>query len=367
MAQKEKKKTCIYSCLEKCMETARFLEGPSAAAALAAQGVAGYDLVYIADLQRRQIFMFGNPSGAGKTPLPDTAQPVHEQAHARAAQGEVLSYEWSLNWGEKTCFYQTTLLPLRDQAGQVGSLLGLVRNITAWAQRQGHEQFLKEVSGRTFPQILLMAREQERKNISAALHDEIGSAAVALTSLLSLVKQDVQEANSAQALKDIAALDRQIKDSIERVKNIVVSLRPPNLEAVSLAEAVRDMVDNVARYRGLRHRCKVPHGEEGPLSDEVKIVLYRVAQESLNNIVKHARATRVDVELKLLAHDVILTVRDDGKGFKTASQRSIKHIGLLSMRDSVAYLGGKFTIQSQPGRGTVVQVQCPRVVYGEKR
>ena len=146
------------------METARFLEGPSAAAALAAQGVAGYDLVYIADLQRRQIFMFGNPSGAGKTPLPDTAQPVHEQAHARAAQGEVLSYEWSVSRGEKTCFYQTTLLPLRDQAGQVGSLLGLVRNITAWAQRQGHEQFLKEVSGRTFPQILLMAREQERKN-----------------------------------------------------------------------------------------------------------------------------------------------------------------------------------------------------------
>ncbi len=367
MAQKEiKKKNCVYSCPQECMETSRFLESTPPAGLESVPGLAGYDLVYIAHLDNRRMFMFGNSLGSGQVPLPDPAQPVHEQAHGRAAQGEVFRYEWCRDQEGVARFYQTTLLPMRDQAGRVGSLLGLVRNITDWANQQSRTRFLKEVSGRTFSQILLMAREQERKNISAALHDEIGSAAVALTSGLSLVKQSVQEKDFFQALRDISRLDQQIKDSIERVKGIVVSLRPPNLEALSLPEAVRDMVEQAAHFRGLQHRFKISGEGEDALSEEVKIVLYRVVQESLNNIVKHARATRVEVELKLRARDVVLKITDDGVGFKIHSQRSIKQIGLLSMRDSVAYLGGKFTIQSQPGQGTVVQAQCPRVVYGEK-
>lgn len=365
--QKKTKKTCIYPCPGECAETALFVDNSSSIASIKEQGVEGYDLVYIADTRNKHVFMFGTPKGARLDVEVDRAQPVHGNAHERAAAGEVVNYEWSVCKDKDSCFFQTTLIPLRDSEGKVGSILGLVKNITSWAYNYSRTRVLKEVGGRTFPQLLLVAREEERKKISSALHDEIGSAAVILTSLLSMVKQSVESGDRKQALKDIAELDKQIKNSIERVKNIVVSLRPPNLETIGLADAVQEMLDNVTHYRGIKHTFKLETDDGVPVSDEVKIVLYRVAQESLNNIVKHSGAKRVDVSIKRGVKDVTLKISDDGKGFKQPSQRSIKHIGLLSMRDSVAYLGGKFTITSEPGKGTVIEAKCPKVVYGVNR
>lgn len=362
--QKKTKKTCIYPCPGECAETALFVDNSSSISSIKEQGVEGYDLVYIADTRHKHVFMFGTPHGPVQEVEVDPAQPVHTRAHDKAAQGEVVNYEWSVCRDKNACFFQSTLIPLRDSRGQVGSILGLVKNITSWAYNYSHTRFLKEVGGRTFPQILLMEREEERKKISSALHDEIGSAAVILTSLLSMVKESVDSGDRKQALKDIAELDKQIKNSIERVKNIVVSLRPPNLEAIGLADAVQEMLDNMTRYKKIKHTFKLELDDDVVLSDEVKIVLYRVAQESLNNIVKHSGAKRVDVSIKRGIKDVTLRISDDGKGFIQPSQRSIKHIGLLSMRDSVAYLGGKFTITSEPGKGTVIEVKCPKVVYG---
>lgn len=365
MTKPKKNKTCIYSCPAECAETARFVEDPSTLASVKEQGVAGYDLVYIADTLHKQVFLFGTPKGTAAPVDIDPAQPVHEQAHQKAAQGEVVSYEWSSCSGVNNCFFQSTLIPLRDREGKVGSVLGLVKNITDWAHSYSHENFLKEVGNRTFPQVLLMAREEERRKISSALHDEIGSAAVILTSLLSMVKESVQAKDQTQAMKDISALDKQIKNSIERVKNIVVSMRPPNLEAVGLTEAVQDMVENVTRYRDIKCTFKFIMEDELMMSDEVKIVLYRVAQESLNNILKHAGATQVDIYIRRGIKDVEMHIKDNGKGFNQHEPRSLEHIGLLSMRDSVAYLGGEFTIKSELGKGTCIEVKCPKIVYGE--
>ena len=366
MTESKKNKSCIYPCPADCKETARFLADSNTLSSIKEKGVEGYDLVYVADTRQKQVFLFGTPKDAALQITVDCAQPVHEQAHQKASKGEVVSYEWSACLDKNDCFFQSTLIPLRDQHGQVGSILGLVKNITDWAYTYHHTGFLKEIGHHTFPQVLLMAREEERRNLSSALHDEIGSSAVILTSLLSMVKDSVQTKDQAGALKDIAALDKQIKDSIERIKNIVVSMRPPNLEAVELSAAVRDMVENVTRYHHITPTFEFETADKLKMSDEVKIVLYRVAQESLNNILKHAHATQVHVYLKRGIKDVVLRITDNGKGFKQNKQRSIEHIGLLSMKDSVAYLGGKFTIKSEPGKGTVIEVKCPKVVYGEK-
>lgn len=368
MARSEKpKNTCIYPCPDQCGEAALFVSEGADVSAVKEQGVAGYDLVYIADPRHKQVFMFGKPKGFATQDIADPSQPVHHRAYEKALAGEVTSYEWSVSKGADTCFFQSLLIPLHDAAGRVGSILGLVKNITSWAYQQDHAHFLKEVGGRTFAQLLLMTREEERKKISSALHDEIGSAAVILTSLLSMVKQSVQSGDEKQALKDIADLDVQIKNCIERVKNIVVSLRPPNLETITLADAVQELLDNMTHYKGIKHTFKAQTDDDEPVSEEVKIVLYRVAQESLNNVIKHSGASQVDVMIKRGVKEVLLRVRDNGKGFKQSSQQSIEHIGLLSMRDSVAYLGGKLTIKSEPGKGTVIEAKCPKVVYGVNR
>ena len=364
MADKKKQYTCIYPEQPQCAELARFAGDSAALSSVKEEGIEGYDLVYIADIQHKKIVLFGTPKETAVSIEIDPEQEAHQAAHQKAAQGEVVSYEWSTYDRQSNCFFQSTLIPLRDQKGRVGSVLGLVKNITDWAYAYSHEQFLKEI-GRTFPQVLLMAREEERRKLSSALHDEIGSSAVILTSLLSMVKESVKSEDKIRALKDIEALDKQIKNSIERVKNIVVSMRPPNLEAVGLEAALRDMVENAARYGGLEQQFVFESADEAVVSDEVKIVLYRVVQESLNNILKHARATQIEVILRQGTQNITLSIRDNGCGFVQNKQRSIEHIGLLSMQDSVAYLGGKFTIKSEPGQGTEIQVICPKVVYGE--
>lgn len=355
---------CLYDCPTHCGETAAFVQPSADVELLKTSGLAGYDLVYIADLTQKHVFMFGTPGGAGISCPLDLALPVHEQAHQKAAQGEVLTYQWSAGEGEETSFFESTLLALKDQKGQVGSVLGLVKNITSIAYGSLHNQTLKEVRGKTFAQILLAAREEERKNISSALHDEIGSAAVILTSLLSMVKQSVQSQDQKQALQDIAALDKQIKDCIERVKNIVVSLRPPQLETIELSDALQELLHQVTQHRDIQHSFTLKTADDLPICDQVKIVLYRVAQESLNNILKHSGATKIEVSLTRGIKDVTLKISDNGKGFKPSKQRSIKHIGLLSMRDSVAYLGGNFKLTTALGKGTRIVVKCPKVVYG---
>ena len=365
MPKQKKQNSCIYSSSVSCGETARFAKDNAAFSSIQETGIEGYELIYIADKDKKQIFLLGTPNGTVPAEQVDPAQAVHAQAHLKAAQGEVVSYEWSACQEKGDYFFQSTLIPLLDRQGKIGSILGLVKNITDWAHDYSHEQFLKEIGHRTFPQVLLMTREEERRKLSSALHDEIGSSAVVLTSLLSMVKESVQSKDQAQALKDIAALDKQIKNSIERIKNIVVSMRPPNLEAVGLEAALRDMVENASHYGGLKQQFVFEDPYETVISDEVKIVLYRVVQESLNNIIKHAQAHSVKVKLVCSESEITLSVEDDGRGFIQAPQQSIEHIGLLSMRDSVAYLGGKFTIKSEPGKGTVVHVTCPKVIYGE--
>ncbi len=360
----EKTKSCIYACPAECMETAAFVPVSSTAHTVKKHGLEGYDLVYIADLKTKHIFMFGTSAGTQAKVEVDVSQPLHQDAHEKATQGEICHYEWSMSQGEQTYFFQSTLLPLRDGQGRVGSVLGLVRDISSWGQASTGA--FRETAGRSFSQILLAAREEEKRNISSALHDEIGSAAVILTSLLSMVKQSVENQDQAQALQDIAALDKQIKNSIERIKNIVVSLRPPNLETIGLADAVQELLSNMTRYRDIKHSFKLETADDLPVCDEVKIVLYRVAQESLNNIVKHSGATKIDVNIKCGVKDITLKISDNGKGFKLSKQRSIKHIGLLSMKESVTYLGGKFTIKSELGQGTTVVAKCPKIVYGVK-
>lgn len=371
MAQKRKpaSKNCAYgcSCAQNCQEMSLYCRNKELKESVGKNGVAGYDIIYIANTASKQVFMFGNAAGLRRgSDLNGPDCVLHDQSFKRAASGKVAVYEWSQDQNGKSVYFQSTLIPLLDEQGNVCNVLGLVKNITPWANvLRPHEpsSLLREVGGHTFSQILLAAREEEKKNISKALHDEIGSSAVVLTSLLSMVKDSVKEGDQKQALEDIARLDGQIKDSIERIKNIIVSLRPPHLESAGLRGAVEELLSNMQSYSGIKYKFKSWKDDFVVMSDNVKIMLYRVVQEALNNVVKHSRAKTVRVTLKHDAHRIRLTIADDGVGFKPPKQQSIRKVGLLAMRDSVAYLGGSFDIKSEPGNGTVIDVTCPRVVY----
>lgn len=329
-------------------------------------GVEGYDAVVLIDVKTRQITAISNVLDCSTEDV--RGVPLHLQALEQALKGKVHHYEWGFEKDGKHFFYQTTLIPLRgEEERAVATVLALTRDITHWAKNYHEANMLKEgVAPQTFAQILLAEREAEKREISKSLHDEIGSSAVILTALLSLVKVSVKEGDTKQALVEIAKLDKQIKNSIERVKNIVVSLRPPSLENDgALGGAVRELLDNISQMLHIPYKFDYnAEGESLGAADNVKIVLYRIVQEALTNIAKHAKAKNIYVLLERDAFTAHLIVQDDGIGFKPLKGGSIRQVGLRAMKDSVRLLGGSISIKSAPGKGTRVEVSCPCVVYG---
>ena len=328
----------------------------------------GYDFVLWVDAANGKSVQLG-----GTTPLKEQLYqkiPVHQKALAQAIRQGIFHYEWMQTQAGKHSLYQTTCVALMAPNGKTDGVLSLSRDITR--SLLGYEtpvgRLCEGSAPRTFAQILLDTRETEKKEISKALHDEVGSSAVMLTALLSLVRASVRTGNTKQALRDLAQLDSQLKQSIERLKKVIVSLRPLSLENKGgLGGAVRDLLDNISTLSHIPYTFDYDESDaRKAVSEKVKILLYRIVQEALTNIVKHAHAKRIRVCLKQTGINIRLMVCDDGIGFKPAKQHSIEHVGLLAMKDSVKLLGGKISIKSAPGKGTRIEVICPGFIYGGK-
>lgn len=327
----------------------------------------GYDFILLVDRHTGHEEVL---TGQGQAPKNlYQKNPVHLAALEEAAKRGIYHYEWSVKRPAGPRLYQTTCVLLSSPDGRAGQVLSLSRDITESYYPYTPTNMLQDGSpAHTFAQILLATRETEKKEISKALHDEIGSSAVMLTALLSLVRASIKNGDTQQALRDIAQLDEQLKASIDRIKNVVVSLRPPSLENKGgLGGAIRDLLVNISQLGHIPYTFDYDEVDEQLcLSDNVKILLYRIVQEALTNTVKHARAKHIRVRLKQVGVNIRLSVCDDGIGFEPAQQLSIDHVGLLAMRDSVELLGGKISIKSAPGKGTRIEVSCPCIVYGGK-
>lgn len=291
---------------------------------------------------------------------------LHRDMLASCTDGKTCHYEWSMPDKDKTSYYQTSLMPLQNEMGQTVRVMSFTKNITFYHLPAAAPCELREGGpAKTFAQMLLAAREKEKKELCKTLHDELGSSAVALSALLRVARVSVEKGARREALADLQTLNEQLQQSLERLKAVVVSLRPPALENDgALSGSIGELLENTGRYLNIpfEFNCDERLSERG-ISDSVKIVIYRVVQESLSNIAKHSHAKHIRVALKKRQGRLYLTVEDDGIGFDPQEVRSIEHIGLLAMRDSVHLLGGEITIKSAPKKGTRIALVCPCVIY----
>ena len=292
--------------------------------------------------------------------------PLHKQAVQETCKRGVYHYEWSRKEADAVTWFQTTCILLSPSCGKDAGVLCLSRDISRLGQKYAADRLKEWTSPKTFSQMLLAARETEKKAISKALHDEVGASSVILTALLSLVKVNVKKGDIKRALHDIEQLDQQIKQGIERFRSIIVSLRPPMLDnSGGLCGAIGELLEKISALSHLPYEFHcTPEGSDINLTENVRILLFRIVQEALTNIVKHARAKQVTVTLRRVGANMRLQISDDGIGFDPKQSVSIAHVGLLAMKDSVELLGGKITIKSAPGKGTRIEVICPSVVYG---
>jgi two-component system, NarL family, sensor histidine kinase UhpB len=199
----------------------------------------------------------------------------------------------------------------------------------------------------------LTAEEEERRRLAAELHDEIGQSLTALVLQLSRLADRVPEDERPAA---VDARDTAL-GLVDEVRAIARRLRPDALDALGLAAAVTSLADRLAGRTGLPIDRAVQR-DLPALTPEAELVVYRVAQESLTNVVRHAGATRAWLALRADAEGVVLTVRDDGTGFAT---EDVDPGGIRNMRERAILVGGRLTIGPPPGgRGTQVELRVGR-------
>lgn len=217
-------------------------------------------------------------------------------------------------------------------------------------QRLLDEQINKQ---KLLTQASIDGQEKERKEIGKELHDNIGQQLTTTKLFLDLAKSSADDTTAEM----ISMALKGISDVINEVRRMSRSLMPPTLGDLGLMESVSDLVETISRTQYLRIDLDDYEFDEDKLPDNKKLMIFRIIQEQLNNIVKHAEAKRVSVMLRNDKAFLLLEIKDDGKGFDPRGVR--KGLGLTNMRNRAELFGGEVKITSAPGKGCTLTVKVP--------
>jgi signal transduction histidine kinase/ligand-binding sensor domain-containing protein len=230
----------------------------------------------------------------------------------------------------------------------------------AWKYRIAQLQRI-QAAQQAFARKLIASQESERKRIAGELHDSLGQSLVIIRNWALLgAGQLEKDAPAREELDEINAVSSR---AINEVRDIAYNLGPYHLERLGLANSIRDMVKSVEKISSVAITTELDP-IEGALSRETEMSLYRIAQEALNNVVKHSQSTEASVSLKRETSGVRLTVTDNGKGFNPQVSAPSDHFGLNGfglngIAERVRLLDGALTVRSAPGQGTTVEAVLP--------
>lgn len=227
----------------------------------------------------------------------------------------------------------------------------------------------KEALRGEFLRQVVSAQESERQRIARELHDETGQALTALGLGLRGVSSSVRM-DTEKAASNLRQLEGMAVRSLDELRRLISDLRPSHLDDLGLAAAIRWYVGDIQERTSLSINLDIPPDEECNLPATISTTLFRVVQEALTNVVKHAVAEHAWVRLNRIDGIVTLEIEDDGIGFDPGGKLSKGQTawGLLGMEERATLLGGELHLQSQPGDGTciTVQVPCPDELIGEE-
>ncbi|CAN5484437.1 cache domain-containing protein [soil metagenome] len=221
------------------------------------------------------------------------------------------------------------------------------------------EQRVADGKLRTLARRVVQSQEEERAHLARELHDGTSQTLVAAKLLVESAVEDLERGVATQPARGLASAVGHIDASLNEVRRISHRLRPALLDTLGLPAALQHLGSELDDGR-TAYEVQIS-GTETALPDEAKTVLFRVAQEALANIGKHARAARVQIALAFGADGgVALQINDDGRGFEVGPPLPTQGIGLRNMRERVAAIGGQFEIQSSPGHGTQLTADVSR-------
>jgi len=207
---------------------------------------------------------------------------------------------------------------------------------------------------------ILLVQEEERKRISRELHDVVAQLLTGINVRLVTLKMEAS-VNAKGLGKKISNTQRLVEKSVDIVHRFARELRPALLDDLGLIPALHSYLTSFTKGSGVRASLTAFAGIE-KMSSAKRTVLYRVAQEALTNIARHAQASRVEVCIQKLKGAACMSIRDNGKSFEVEKMWQVKanqHLGLLGMRERVEMVGGTFRIESAQGLGTTVYAKIP--------
>jgi signal transduction histidine kinase len=245
---------------------------------------------------------------------------------------------------ERTLTLEKTVDILRDE---------ILRRVEAEKKNHADQKQLRSLTAE-----LVLTEERERHNIATELHDSLGPMLTFAKRELTFLEKSVPQ-KTAESINNISL---NIGQAIKQIRNLIFELSPPALYALGFESAIEELADNFCREQNLKVFFDNSY-EPKPLTDSVKILLYRFIREFLINIAKHAEAKNVRIALSKDHNSIKIMVEDDGKGFDVSGldlkSGGLKGFGLFSVRERLAHIGGTLDIQSETGKGTKVVLQAP--------
>jgi signal transduction histidine kinase len=249
-----------------------------------------------------------------------------------------------------------TLISLTSQAASA------LENGRLYGELAERGRQLRDLVGR-----LLVAQEEERRRLAYEIHDGLTQIAVATYQHLQAFA-DEHPPDSARAQEQLEQTLELAQQTVVEARRVIAGLRPTMLDDFGLASAIRLQVEEL-RSEGCQVNYEEKLGDER-LPVELETALFRVAQEALTNVRKHAQSTQVDVVLERLEGGIRLQVKDRGRGFRPTEVSNGggpgERVGLSSMRERVTLLGGELEVRSEPGKGTIVVADVPLPTYEEE-
>ena len=237
---------------------------------------------------------------------------------------------------------------LRNKEGRAYRMIGAAQDVTE--KKRLEEELLNQQKAIT--QATISTQEKERTEISKELHDNVNQ-------VLTTTKLYLDLAIANPELKDelIAKSSKNIISAITEIRKLSQSLMIPSLEDLGLLDSIEDLVESINATKKIHAVFVHEKTDESVLNENQKLTLFRITQEALNNIIRHANATRTTIELTNNKNRVQLTIQDNGKGFDSFSSK--KGAGLNNIRNRVYLLSGQLTINTRPGKGCTLVVELP--------
>lgn len=239
---------------------------------------------------------------------------------------------------------------MRDKQGDPYRIIGAMQDVTE--QKSLQQQLINEKvrHKNEMAEGIINAAEAERKKLGEELHDNINQ-------LLGVIRLYIEHAlvNTAEQESLLRKSADYLRTVIEEIRNLSRSLIPPTLSDLGLVESMQELIESIRQAKDIHIDLEYSRFNENMVSESKKLMLYRILQEQLNNVIKHSGADKVSIQLRQIGNGVHLMIKDNGVGFDVNQNRS--GVGLNNIRNRLEVFNGNMDIKSEPGKGCTLAVE----------